>query len=295
MLNPPWGSGITISMGGGTSKSETWIIPCTKTIEVGVCSESGCARRILLRCRVNLMVESGLCLKVESPLSTVAAIPRAEQNHSRTSRLTSAIAALVSRTRTPAVKNSTIDVERQRALTIADKTTKDRDRNKVYNKDRERDRHGGSVRDPRSSGRDPTPDRRSHSREKVDDHKKRAGIHGTRRTAKTHEKSDTTSPLIQRGIDQATVSVLKLLIIIPMYARFLMLRRRLMKLTGQTIDCYLLPFLTFRVTLAYLAYMSMSCLTQERGRRTLSMKRRRHGFGRWALNERNVVLRCVVV
>ena len=48
------------------------------------------------RCRVNLLAESGLCLEVESPLSTVAAIPRAEQIRSRTSQLTSAIAALVS-------------------------------------------------------------------------------------------------------------------------------------------------------------------------------------------------------
>jgi hypothetical protein len=55
------------------------------------------------------------------------------------------------------------------------------------------------------------------------------------------------------------------------------------------IDCYLLPFLILRVTLAYLTYMSMSCLTQERGRRTILMKRRRLGFGRWALNARNVV------
>ena len=52
---------------------------------------------------------------------------------------------------------------------------KDRDRNKDYGKDRERDRHSGTIRDTRSSGRDPTPDRRSHSREKVDYHKKRAG------------------------------------------------------------------------------------------------------------------------
>ena len=82
---------------------------------------------------------------------------------------------------------------------------------------------------------------------------------------KTQGKSDATSLLTQRGIDKATVSVLKLLMIIPMYARFSMLRWRLMRLNGQTIDCYLLPFLTLRVTLAYLAYMSMSCLTQERG------------------------------
>ncbi len=60
-----------------------------------------------------------------------------------------------------------------------------------------------------------------------------------------------------------------------------------MKLTGQTIvACYLLPFLTLRVTLAYQAYMLMSCLTQERGRQTISMKRRRRGFDRWELNVR---------
>ncbi len=52
---------------------------------------------------------------------------------------------------------------------------KDRDRSKDYGKDKDRDRHKGTVRDPKSSGRDPTPDRCSHSREKVDDHKKRAG------------------------------------------------------------------------------------------------------------------------
>jgi hypothetical protein len=95
------------------------------------------------------------------------------------------------------------------------------------------------------------------------------GIHGIRRTAKTHGISNATSLLIQRGIDQATMSVLKLMMIIPMYARFSMLRRRLKKLTGQTIDCYLLPFLILCVTLAYLAYMLTSCLTQERGRRTI--------------------------
>ena len=53
---------------------------------------------------------------------------------------------------------------------------KDRDRSKDYGKDRERDRHSGAVLDSKSSGRDPTPDRRSHSREKVvDNRKKRAG------------------------------------------------------------------------------------------------------------------------
>ena len=218
-LNLPWGSGITISMGGGTSKSETWIIPCTRTIEVGVCSESGCARRILLRCRVNLLAESGLCLEVESPLSTVAAIPRAEQIRSRTSQLTSAIAALVSRTRTPAFKNSTIDVERQRALTIADKTTP---KIEIATRTTARTGNGIGTADPSATQGvvvetlrrivAATPERRWTVTSK-----KRAGIHETRNTAKTH---DVTSILIQRGIDQTTVSVLKLMMIIPMYPRF---------------------------------------------------------------------------
>ena len=46
------------------------------------------------------------------------------------------------------------------------------------------------------------------------------GMHGTRRTVKTPGKNDATSLLTQRGIDQATVSVLKLMMIIQVYARF---------------------------------------------------------------------------
>ena len=48
--------------GGGTSKSATWILSCTKTIEERVCSESGFAGRSFLRCRVNPLVENGLNL-----------------------------------------------------------------------------------------------------------------------------------------------------------------------------------------------------------------------------------------
>ena len=50
---------------------------------------------------------------------------------------------------------------------------KDRDRNKDYGKDRDRDRH--SELSATQGVVDLTPDRRSHSREKVDDHKKRTG------------------------------------------------------------------------------------------------------------------------
>ena len=141
--------------------------------------------------------------------------------------------------------------------------------NSVYGKDKDRDRYKGAGRDQRGSGRDPTPDRRSHSRDKVEDHRKRSGDSGNKKEGHDFRDGVASFHLIQRGIDQATVSVL---MIIPMYARFSMLRRWLMKLTGQTIDCYLLPFLILRITLAYLAYMWMSCLTQERGRRTISMK-----------------------
>ena len=43
---------------------------------------------------------------------------------------------------------------------------KDRDHSKDYGKDKDQDRYKGAGRDQRGSGRDPTPDRRSHSRDK---------------------------------------------------------------------------------------------------------------------------------
>ncbi len=51
---------------------------------------------------------------------------------------------------------------------------KDRDRGRDYGKDKDRDRYKGAGRDQRGGGRKPTPDRRSHSRDKVEDHRKRA-------------------------------------------------------------------------------------------------------------------------
>ena len=48
---------------------------------------------------------------------------------------------------------------------------------------------------------------------------------GTRKTVKTVEIDVVSLLLIQRGIDLTTVSVLKLMMIIPMYAHFSMLRR----------------------------------------------------------------------
>ena len=50
-------------------------------------------------------------------------------------------------------------------------------------------------------------------------------MRGTRKTVKTVEIDVVSLLLIQRGIDLTTVSVLKLMMIIPMYAHFSMLRR----------------------------------------------------------------------
>jgi hypothetical protein len=50
-------------------------------------------------------------------------------------------------------------------------------------------------------------------------------IRGTRKKVTTLEIGAANLPLIQRGIDQITVSVLKLMLIMPMYAHFSILRR----------------------------------------------------------------------
>jgi hypothetical protein len=163
--------------GSGTSKSETWIIPCTGTIGVGVCSESGYARRILLAAlpskslgRERFMSRS----REPSPHSRGNSSARADSfayipAHQRDRR--------IGESNSDSRRKEFYDRRREAESSHYRRHdyAKDRDRNKDYGKDRERDRHGGSVCDPRSSGRDPTPDRRSHSREKVDDHKKRAG------------------------------------------------------------------------------------------------------------------------
>jgi hypothetical protein len=79
-------------------------------------------RRIFPGFRVNLLVANGRYREAESSLSTVAAISRSERTLPCISRLINAIAGLESRIRTPAVKSSTIGVERQRALAITDRT-----------------------------------------------------------------------------------------------------------------------------------------------------------------------------
>ena len=135
-------------MGGGISKNATWIRRCTRTIGVQACCENIHVKRSLLGFRVNLLVANGRYCEAESPLSTAAAIPSSELTLPCISWLINAIAGSMSRIRTPAVKSSTIGVERPKALAI---NAKDRDRSKDYGKDKDRNRHKGTVRDTRSS------------------------------------------------------------------------------------------------------------------------------------------------
>ena len=176
---------------------------------------------------------------------------------------------------------------------------KDRDRGKDYSKDygkdKDRDRHKGTVRDQRSIGRDPTPDRRSNSREKVDEHKKRAGDSRDKRDGQdTRERQRDYSPHPARDrsrnykctqVDDDYTNVCAFFDAAPVAKEADRADDRLLSASIPH------PSRNPRI----LAYMLMFCLTQERGRQTISMKRRRLGFGQWALNARNVVLRCVVV
>jgi hypothetical protein len=164
-----------------------------------------------------------------------------KQTLSRISRLINETAVLVNRTQTLAEKNSMISVARQRALGNAGMTMP---RIGIAVRTTARIESGiGAVETTATQGvvaetlhriAAATPRRewtitRSARR-----------MRETRRAVKTPREDTANSLPIRRGIDQTTVSILKL--------------------TGQTINCCLPLSLTLRVTLAYLAYMSMSCL-----------------------------------
>ena len=94
-----------------------------------------------------------------------------EPTRSHTSRLISATAALGNLTRILVEKNSMTVVETERALVIAVMTTA---RIEIaITSGRERNQRSGHVRDSWDSVRDPTPDHCSHSKESVDDYKRR--------------------------------------------------------------------------------------------------------------------------
>ena len=102
---------------------------------------------------------------------------------------------------------------------------KDWDRNKDYGKDKDRDRHKGTVaiQGVVAETLHQIVEATLGTRWKTTGSARE--IRGTRRTVKTLEIGAASLPLIQRGIDQITVSVLKLMLIIPLYAHFSILRR----------------------------------------------------------------------
>ena len=113
---------------------------------------------------------------------------------------------------------------------------KDRDHSRDYGKDKDRDRYKGAGRDQRGSGIDPTPDRRSHSRDKVDDQRKRAGDsrdkkdsqdgRDRRRESSPHPARDRSNNCECTQVDDAYSSVCAFLDAAPVA----------IELTGQTID-----------------------------------------------------------
>ena len=177
-LNLPWGSGITISMGAVHQKAN--MDPTMHKNDRG-----GSIQRKRLR-QEDLAALPSKSLGKERSVSR----SRDPSQHSRvdSSGRAETFAYIPAHQRDRRIGETNSDSRRKdfydrrrEAESSHDRGqdyAKERDRNKYYGKDRERNRHGGLVRDPTSSGRDPSPDRRSHSREKVDDHKKRAGFTG---------------------------------------------------------------------------------------------------------------------
>ncbi len=163
---------------------------------------------------------------------------------------------------------------------------KDRDRGRDSDKDKDRDRYKGAGRDQRGSGRDPTPDRRSHSRDKVEDHRKRAGesqdkkdgqdARDRRRESSLHPARDRSNNCECTQVDDDYSSVCAFLDAAPVANEADRADDRLLSASIPH------PSRNPRIP-------SLSCLTQERGRRTISIKQRRSGFGRWELNARTVV------
>ena len=137
---------------------------------------------------------------------------------------------------------------------------KDRDRSKDNGKDMERDQHSRTDRDPRGSGRDPTPDRRSHSREKVDDRKKRTGDARDKRDGHdSKEKRRDFSPHPARD-------------------------------RSSNCECTQVDY-DYKNVCAFLDAAPAANEADRADDRLLSAPgRQRHSFGRWALSARSVVL-----
>jgi len=225
MRNPRRGSDTTIRMGGGgISRNVTWIQRCPRTIGVQAFCVNGHVKRSLPGFRVNLLVAKGLYREAESPLSTAAAIPRSELTLPCMSQLINAIVGSVSRIRTPAVKSSTIGVERQRALVITAMTMP---KIGIEARTTAKTRIGIGTRDLSETQGVVAETLHRIIVARVDDHKKRAGDSRDKKDGQdTRERRRDFSPhpARDRSGNCECAQVDKLMMIITMYARFSMLR-----------------------------------------------------------------------
>ncbi len=169
---------------------------------------------------------SGKYLGAEIPPYTVAAILQSELTLPCISRHINEIVGSVSQIQTLAVKSFTSSDGRQGALAItavtmpkigiAARTTA---RTRIGIGTRELDAIRGVVAETLHRIVEATPGTRTKTTGSA------RQIRGTRKKVTTLEIGVASLLLIQRGIDQTTVSVLKLMMIIPVYAHFSMLRR----------------------------------------------------------------------
>jgi hypothetical protein len=230
MRNLPWGFDTTILLGDGISKSVTWIQLWRRMTVVQACSESGPGWTSLLDFRANLWAASGQYRAAEIPPYTVAAILRSALTlqHQRDRRIGESNSDSRRKEfyeqRREAVSSRDHGRDYAKDREHGRDSAKDRDRSRDYGKDKDRDRYNGAGRDQRGSETllrivEATPGTRWKTTGSARE------IRGTRKTVKTLEIDAASLPLIQRGIDQTTVSVLKLMIIIPLYAHFSMLHR----------------------------------------------------------------------
>ena len=181
---------------------------------------------ILLIFRANLWAASGRYRAAEIHPSIVAAIRRSELKLRCVSQHINEIVGSVSQIRNVAVKSFTSSVERPGALAITAVTTPKIGSTtvtmpKIKIGTGKLDAIRGVVAETLLRIVEATPGTRWKTTGSA------RAIRGTRKTVKTLEIDVPSLPLIQRGIDQTTVSVLKLMMIIPGYAHFSMLRRLL--------------------------------------------------------------------
>ena len=191
---------------------------------------------MMLDCQADLSAASGRYRAAEIPPFTVAAILRSERTLPCISRHINAIVGSLSQIRTLAVKSFTSSLGRREILAITAVTTPRIDspavtmpkieiaarttaRTRIERGTREQGAIKGVVAETLHQIVEATPGTRWKTTGSARE------IQGIRKTVPTREIGVARLHRIQRGIDITTVSVLKLMMIMPLYAHFSMLRR----------------------------------------------------------------------